>query len=58
MCDGHFTQLVWKATSAVGCAISFGAFQGMNRCAIVACEYQKAGNMVVDSAFSANVLAI
>lgn len=45
---GHFTQLVWKGTSQVGC--------GMANCAgsnFVVCNYNSPGNVVGD--FAANV---
>lgn len=50
----HFTQLVWKASTQIGCAVSIGPFQGY-QCAVVACEYTVEGNMVSNSAFFANV---
>lgn len=45
---GHFTQCVWKATTAVGC--------GMARCGaatLVVCRYSPAGNVL--GQFAANV---
>jgi len=38
---GHFTQLVWKATTEVGCAS-----QTCSSGTYVFCEYQAAGNVV------------
>ncbi|GLC39800.1 hypothetical protein PLESTM_000943500 [Pleodorina starrii] len=49
---GHFTQLVWKSSTQLGC----GAAKGANNCYVVACHYSPAGNMVGDSSFYANVL--
>ena len=42
---GHFTQVVWAATSRVGCGVS-GSF--------VVCQYEPAGNVLGN--FAANVL--
>jgi hypothetical protein len=48
---GHFTQMVWKSSTQLGC----GAAKGAN-CYVVSCHYSPAGNMVGDSSFYANVL--
>jgi hypothetical protein len=42
---GHFTQVVWKGTSEVGC--------GLASCGLVTCSYDPPGN--VQGAFAANV---
>ncbi|GLC34467.1 hypothetical protein PLESTF_000535100 [Pleodorina starrii] len=47
---GHFTQLVWKSSTKLGC----GAAKGRN-CYVVACHYSPAGNMIGDSSFYNNV---
>jgi uncharacterized protein YkwD len=48
MTTGHFTQLVWRATTAVGCGRS-----SCNGNDIWVCEYDPAGN--VDGEYDANV---
>ena len=52
---GHFTQLVWKGTAAVGCGRRF--CDGANEVSgwYVVCEYSPRGNIV--GAFRANVQA-
>jgi hypothetical protein len=51
---GHFTALVWKSTTKLGC--------GSARCSrlsnrvILVCNYQPAGNIVNAGFFAANVL--
>ena len=42
---GHYTQVVWKGTSEVGC--------GLAPCGLVTCSYDPPGN--VQGAFAANV---
>lgn len=44
---GHFTQLVWKASTEVGCANVSYAAGGMNK-VISVCRYAPAGNDVSD----------
>ncbi len=51
---GHYTQVVWKGTQALGCGRWCGPSQGMNCCQVV-CDYYPAGNMMGE--FSSNVLA-
>ncbi|OAA52866.1 CAP domain protein [Cordyceps fumosorosea ARSEF 2679] len=48
---GHFTQLVWKSTTKVGCAEAKCNY-GTN----VVCEYDPAGNVMGGSNFKNNVL--
>lgn len=52
---GHFTQLVWKSTRKVGCAIV--PCKGLNGTPgnYVACEYSPAGNIINPGYFSKNV---
>ena len=53
---GHFTQLVWKASTSVGCGVSnCGTAKPGILPAYVVCRYAPAGNML--GAFAANVLA-
>ncbi|GLI63390.1 hypothetical protein VaNZ11_006349, partial [Volvox africanus] len=47
---GHFTQVVWAATTQVGCA----AVQG-SQCYVVSCRYTPPGNMAVDCFYLNNV---
>ena len=41
--DGHFTQVVWKATTTLGCAQNTCSL-GVNSGTLWACEYDPAGN--------------
>uniref|UniRef100_A0A7M5VCG7 SCP domain-containing protein n=2 Tax=Clytia hemisphaerica TaxID=252671 RepID=A0A7M5VCG7_9CNID len=41
----HFTQMVWKSTTKVGCGVSKGQVRGMET-TYVCCRYQPAGNMI------------
>lgn len=57
---GHFTQVVWKATTKVGCGyVTCGAdtvISGWNSDAnYLVCEYSPAGNVVNAGEFAANV---
>ncbi len=50
---GHFTQIVWKDTTKVGCGVAQGRSNGFNRTFVV-CQYSPAGNVV--GRYEANVL--
>ncbi|KAF4513163.1 hypothetical protein G6O67_000469 [Ophiocordyceps sinensis] len=50
---GHFTQLVWKGTTKMGCARNTVACTKSKWRTIVVCNFQQAGNMM--GAFKANV---
>lgn len=52
---GHFTQLVWKSTRKVGCAVV--PCNGLHGTPgnYVACEYSPAGNIINPGYFSKNV---
>ncbi|GLI70345.1 hypothetical protein VaNZ11_015306 [Volvox africanus] len=62
---GHFTQVVWKSTSLVGCGIGTRDVPiDINNngviypggCKIVVCRYRESGNVGNDAAFRFNVL--
>lgn len=42
---GHYTQLVWRETDRVGCALARGAEE------VLVCRYRTAGNVVGESPF-------
>ncbi|RKG74476.1 CAP family protein [Corallococcus terminator] len=50
---GHFTQLVWKGTTKIGCAIARGKGSKWYETYVV-CNYRAPGNMM--GAFQTNVL--
>lgn len=47
---GHFTQIVWRATSRVGCGVAAGTTAGGVPCKVVTCRYAVPGNEWTDSA--------
>lgn len=53
---GHFTQLVWKGTTKLGC--SYVTCNGKNRTPgkYLVCEYSPAGNVLSRDLFKKNVL--
>ena len=57
----HFTQVVWKSTSQVGCGIAIGQKTSDGRYRVYGvCQYKDAGNVVSSTTdfFSLNVLPI
>ena len=51
---GHFTQLVWKATTQIGCAVAEGSWSGYKPSYFVCCNYFPGGNML--GQYTKNVL--
>ncbi|EFJ53197.1 hypothetical protein VOLCADRAFT_55088, partial [Volvox carteri f. nagariensis] len=58
---GHFTQVVWRSTSIVGCGLATGnrfEYQGDFRfrigCLSVVCRYMDAGNLVSNAQYLYN----
>lgn len=43
---GHYTQLMWRATGRVGCAVARGA-----RDDVLVCRYREAGNVIGETPF-------
>ena len=43
---GHFTQLVWKSTKNIGCAVAVGAWNGYKNSYYVGCNYFPGGNVL------------
>ena len=42
---GHFTQMVWKATKQIGCAVAIGPWGNYNPSYYVCCNYFPGGNV-------------
>ncbi|GIL67272.1 hypothetical protein Vafri_20691 [Volvox africanus] len=60
---GHFSQLVWKGSTKLGCGygtkevpLRFGAKTYMGNCKIVVCRYRDFGNIPTDNSFLKNVI--
>jgi hypothetical protein len=51
---GHYTQLMWKGSTQVGCALSTGTLNSLPLVA-VACNYSPPGNVTGEANFVANV---
>lgn len=51
---GHYTQLMWKGSTQVGCALSTGTLNSLPLVAI-ACNYSPPGNVTGEANFVANV---
>jgi len=52
---GHFTQVVWKGTGAVGCAAAYcNGMLGSGKSWFLVCNYNAAGNM--EGEYPQNVL--
>lgn len=54
---GHFTQMVWKSTTEIGCAVS-NVENNLGYPYSMTCEYYPPGNVVNDGYFAANVLPL
>jgi uncharacterized protein YkwD len=54
--SGHFTQVVWKNTTSVGCAVATcpGLFPGFGDASFAVCRYAPQGNIA--GGFAANVV--
>ena len=52
---GHFTQLVWNATTQIGCAVAEGSWSGFSPSYFVCCNYFPGGNIL--GQYTKNVLA-
>lgn len=52
---GHFTQLVWAASTSIGCGYAIGADAQGRPCKVVACRYSPPGNVMDPAVFEANV---
>ena len=51
---GHFTQLVWKASKKIGCAVAIGPWNGNDPSYYVCCNYFPGGN--IQGKYKTNVL--
>lgn len=57
---GHFTQVVWKGTKTVGCALitcKLAVFPSSSASTYGVCEYYPEGNIENPGMFAANVQA-
>ena len=43
---GHFTQVVWKSTTLIGCAVATGTYLAYQNSYYVCCNYFPAGNYI------------
>ena len=50
---GHFTQVVWKSSKQIGCAVATGTWAGFQNSYFVCCNYFPGGNM--SGAYTKNV---
>ena len=56
---GHFSQVVWKDTTKLGCYFSYGPRSNNGEgCAVLTCNYSPPGNWNGDSYYLANVLPL
>ena len=42
---GHFTQMVWKSSKQIGCAVAVGPWKGYSDSYYVGCDYLPEGNV-------------
>ena len=42
---GHFTQLVWKSTTEIGCAVAEGTWNRLTPSYFICCNYVPEGNL-------------
>jgi hypothetical protein len=52
----HFTQLVWRSSTELGCSVALGRSGRYSPCSYVVCRFSPPGNQANDAAFLANVL--
>jgi len=57
MRHGHFTQMVWKETTALGCGLRScpGGITGFRAGSLVVCRYAPPGNVNTENAYRRNV---